>query len=196
MGLWLVQECRRQWELEGGAGDYEQLHRLAERARPDVALFDPDDESFLAPGDMPRRIADACRRLGQPAPDGPGEIVRSVLASLACRYRLTVEQLELLTGRAVDRIHVIGGGSRNRLLCRLTADVTGRPVLAGPVEATALGNVLVQAQAAGRLGSLAEIREVASASASPEVYEPQGAGAAGDEHYDRFLTVTRLRREP
>jgi rhamnulokinase len=187
MGLWLVQECRRQW----GTG-YDELHRLAAAARPDVPLFDPDDELFLAPGDMPARIADACRAVGQPAPADQGEIVRSVLVSLACKYRLVLARLEAVSGRRVDVIHVIGGGSQNRLLCQLTADLTGRPVLAGPVEATALGNVLVQARATGELGSLGEVRALAAATADPLVHEPAADRAAADATYERFLDVTGL----
>jgi rhamnulokinase len=114
-------------------------------------------------------------------------VTRSILTSLACKYRVVLERLERMSGRAVDVVHVIGGGSRNRLLCRLTADVCGRPVLAGPVEATSLGNVLVQARATGELGSPAEMREVAAASAAPEVYEP---GERLEDLYQRFLTVT------
>jgi rhamnulokinase len=182
MGLWLVQECHRHWDAS-----YEELHELAAQARPDVPLFDPDDERFLRPGDMPALIAAACTESGQPAPEGRGEIVRSVLTSLACKYRLVLERLELVTGREVEVIHVIGGGSRNGLLCRLTADLLGRPVLAGPVEATALGNVLMQARAVGELGSLVELRAVAAASAEPAVCEPEGDAEAV---YDRFLAVT------
>jgi rhamnulokinase len=184
MGLWIVQECRRCW---GDELSYDELHELAGAARPDVPLFDPDDDRFLAPGDMPARIAAACEALGQPRPDGPGEIVRSALVSLACKYRLVLDQLERASGVDVEAVHVIGGGSRNELLCRLTADLAGRPVLAGPVEATALGNVLVQARAVGELGSRAEMRAVAAASAEPAVHEP--AGDAG-ETYERFLSVT------
>jgi rhamnulokinase len=187
MGLWLIQECRRTWDA-----DYAELARLAAGARPDVALFDPDEDRFLAPPDMPAAIAAACRELGQRPPETRGEIVRSAVVSLACKYRLVLERLEQATGRSVECVHVIGGGARNGLLCRLTAEVTGRRVLAGPVEATALGNVLVQALAAGRLHSLAEIREVAAASAAPEVYEPSGDRGAGESDYRRFLAVTGL----
>ena len=113
--------------------------------------------------------------------------MRSALTSLACKYRLVLDRLELVTGRQVEVVHVIGGGARNELLCRLTADLLGRPVLAGPVEATALGNVLVQARAVGELGLLPELRAVAAASADPVVYEPTGdAGGV----YDTFLSVT------
>jgi rhamnulokinase len=182
MGLWLLQECRREWE----PCDYDELARLASDARDDVPLFDPDDEAFLQPGDMPRRIAEACRALGQQPPETRGELARSILVSLACKYRLVLERLCRVTGREVDVIHVIGGGARNELLCRLTADVAGVPVLAGPVEATALGNVLIQARACGELASLADVRAVAAASAAPIVYEPGDPAGA----YERFLAVT------
>jgi rhamnulokinase len=186
MGLWLLQECRRHWN----GPDYEELRRVAEAAPAAVPLFDPDDDGLIAPGEMPDRIAAACRAAGQPAPEGKGEMVRSILTSLACKYRVVLERLERMSGRTVDVVHVIGGGSRNALLCRLTADVLGRPVLAGPVEATALGNVLVQARATGELGSLAELREVAAASAAPVRYEPGADREAAEALFDRFLTVT------
>jgi rhamnulokinase len=182
MGLWLVQECAARWQAS-----YDELQELASAAREDVPLFDPDDDRLLRPGDMPARIAEACSALGQPKPADRGEIVRSILTSLACKYRLVLERLERVTGRTVDTVHVIGGGARNALLNRLTADLLGRPVLAGPVEATALGNVLVQARAVGELGSLAEMRTVAAASAEPTVYEPSQDGG---ETYQRFLSVT------
>jgi rhamnulokinase len=193
MGLWLVQECRREWAAEGGPSDYDEIARLAAEAPADVPLFDPDDDGFLAPGGMPARIADACRAAGQDAPATPGETVRSAVTSLACKYRLVLERLERVTGREVDVVHVIGGGARNRLLCELTADVLGRPVLAGPVEATAMGNVLVQARAAGELGSLGDLRAVATASADPETFEPRPERAAAEGTYERFLSVTGLR---
>ena len=126
MGLWLVQQCAARWDAS-----YEELAGLAVAARADVPLFDPDDEALLRPGDMPARIADACAALGQDRPDDRGEIVRSILTSLACKYRLVLERLEAVTGREVDVVHVIGGGVRNELLCALTADVLGRPVLPG-----------------------------------------------------------------
>ena len=164
MGMWLLEECRRAWS----DASYEELMQLAEEVEDDVPVFDPDDETFLGPGDMPARIAAAT---GIDAADR-GTMVRSIVVSLAHRYRWVLERLEAVSGRDVRRIHVIGGGARNALLCRLTADITGREVLAGPVEATALGNVLVQARAAGELGSLADMRAVAAASVSPIVYEP------------------------
>jgi rhamnulokinase len=192
MGLWLVQECRRQWEAEGGPSDYDEIYRLATEARDDVALFDPDADGFLAPGDMPARISAACRNSNQEPPSSPGAIVLAVLVSLACKYRLVLERLERATGREVDVVHVIGGGAQATLLCQLTADLVGRPVLAGPVEATALGNVLMQARAAGELGSLRDVRAAAAASTDPTVYEPNGARDAAEATYDRFLSVTGL----
>jgi rhamnulokinase len=188
MGLWLLQECRRAW---GDALSYAELVRLA-AAVPDadVAPFDPDDPALLAPGDMPARIAAAA---GLPRGAEPGVITRSVLASLACKYRLVLEQLERVSGRSAERLHVIGGGARNALLCRMTADVLGRPVIAGPAEATALGNLLVQAHGAGALASLDELHAVAAASATPVAYAPH---AGSDALYRRFLDRTRLAPVP
>ena len=163
MGLWLEQECARVWD----AG-FTELHEAARAVTGPVPTFDPDDERFLRGGDMPAMIAEACGR----AELTRGEIVRSIYVSLAEKYRLVLERLEAASGREVRTLHVIGGGAQNALLCQLTADVTGREVLAGPVEATALGNVLVQARASGELGSLADMRAVSAASFEPVHYEP------------------------
>jgi rhamnulokinase len=187
MGLWLEQECARVWDAAFG-----DLHALARAAPADVPLFDPDDEGFLRPGDMPARIAAACRRAGQREPRDHGETIRAIHVSLACKYRYVLERLEAVSGRDITSIHVIGGGARSELLCRLTADLTGRPLLVGPIEATALGNVLVQARAAGELASLAEMREVATASAAPVLHEPGANRDEADATYGRFLDVTGL----
>ena len=192
MGLWLVQECRRAWRDAGRDLDYDELHRAAREAPADVPLFDPDQPSLLRGGDMPTMIASACTAAGQQEPAGPGAVIRSILVSLACKYRLVLEQLQLVSGRRVEVVHVVGGGVRNTLLCQLTADVLGLPVLAGPEEATALGNVLVQARACGELSSLAEMRELVSRSVQVERYEPSTARAANEETYSRFLSVTGL----
>jgi rhamnulokinase len=170
MGLWLEQEVARGWDVS-----FEELHRMAGEAPADVPLFDPDDDAFLAPGDMPARIADACRRTGHREPAGRGEVIRSILTSLACKYRLVLERLEAVTDRDVRRVHVIGGGARNAMLCRLTADITGRDVLAGPVEATALGNLLVQARTLGAAsGDLAALRaRIRATSTRLHRYEPR-----------------------
>ena len=187
MGLWLVQECRRHWGV-----DYDELHRLAEEVDGDVALFDPDDDAFLAPDDMPAQVRAACQAAGQAPPQTQGEVVRAILTSLACKYRLVLERLIRVSGRRVDVVHMIGGGVRNELLCRLAADLLARPVLAGPVEATALGNVLMQARATGELGSLDEMRAVAAASAEPAVFEPAERREDAEAVYRRFLEVTGL----
>jgi rhamnulokinase len=191
MGLWLVQECRRVWRDKGSDRDYDELQTLAAQAPADVAVFDPDDDSLLHGGDMPARIAAVCAASGQTAPSGDGELVRSVLVSLACKYRLVCEQLEQVCERAIDTIHVVGGGARNELLCQLTADVCGREVVTGPVEATALGNVLVQALALGELDSLDDVRRVVARSVAPRRFEPRPS-SSGNETYQRFLETTGL----
>jgi rhamnulokinase len=192
MGMWLLEECRRDWAKGGDEASYDELLRVAEAARGEVALFDPDDDAFLAPGDMPARITTVCEELGQAPGYDPGSIVRSIFTSLACKYRWVLERLEAVSGREVRRIHVIGGGARNAMLCRLTAEFTGREVLAGPVEATALGNVLVQARGAGELGSLSDLRAVAAASADPVAVEPSSDRDGAEATYRRFLDLTGL----
>lgn len=190
MGLWLVQECRRVWRSQGRDRDYEELHALACRARADVPVFDPDDDSLLhAADDMPTRIAALCERGGERRPADEAELVRAILVSLACRYRWVLEQLESVSGRRIDVIHVVGGGARNALLCQLTADLLQRQVVAGPVEATGLGNILVQAMATGAVNGVAQAREVSARSTTVRRYAP-GVTTASPETYQRFLTAT------
>ena len=172
MGLWLVQECRRAFARDGRDVDYQTLTRQASQSPAFVSLVDPDDPSFLKPDCMPTAIRDFCRRTGQPEPSDDGALVRCALESLALKYRDVLEQIESLTGETSQVIHVVGGGSQNQLLNQFTADACGRPVVAGPVEATALGNVLVQARAAGALGSLADIRSVVANSSGPTTLNP------------------------
>lgn len=172
MGLWLLQECRRTWAGEGRDHSYEELTRLAEGARAAGPLVDPDHPAFLAPGDMPSRIRRFCEGTGQRPPEGPAAVARCVFESLALKYRYVIEQAKDLTGREVRTVHVVGGGSQNALLCQLTADAAGLPVVAGPVEATAVGNVMVQAFARGRVGSLEEIRAAVRRSFETTTYEP------------------------
>jgi rhamnulokinase len=186
MGLWLVQECRRAWERAGQAFSYDDLTRMAGAAPAFVSLVDPDDASFMLPPSMPAALADFCRRTGQPAPVEPGAVVRCALESLALRYRWVLERLEELLGRRLDTIHVVGGGSQNALLCQFTADACNRPVHAGPAEATALGNVLVQALGLGLVGSLAEAREVVRRSTQVQVFTPQNPDG-WQAPYERFL---------
>jgi rhamnulokinase len=188
MGLWLVQECRRTWERAGQAYGYDDLTRLAEAAPAFVSLVNPDDPGFILPASMPAALADFCRRTGQPAPVEPGAVVRCALESLALRYRWVLERLEELTGRRLEVVHVVGGGCQNGLLCQFTADACDRTVLAGPVEATAIGNVLVQALGLGLLGSLAEAREVVRRSFEVRTYAPQDSGR-WQGPYERFLAL-------
>ncbi len=170
MGLWPLQESLRHW----GTGDLPALLRQAAREPAFASVVDPDDPAFLAPGDMPARIAQACRRAGEPVPDTPAGVVRCILDSLALAHRRAIRQAQELSGRHVDVVHVVGGGARNELLCRLTADACGLPVLAGPVESTALGNILVQARAAGAVrGDLAALRALLRDTQHIVRYEPR-----------------------
>jgi rhamnulokinase len=177
MGLWLLQECRRAWERAGTTYSYEALIRLAEGAAPFISVVDPDDATFILPANMPAAIAAFCRKTGQAAPADAGATVRCALESLALRYRWVLEKLERLAGRKLETIHIVGGGCQNALLCQLTADACDRPVLAGPVEATALGNVLTQAVGLGSLGSLGDAREVVRRSFEVKTYGPRNPDA-------------------
>jgi rhamnulokinase len=188
MGLWLVQECRRAFEKAGTSLTYEQIVREAGTADPFGPIVDPDDTSFILPPSMPQALADFCRKSGQKPPEGVGPTVRCALESLALRYKWVLEKLEALTGQSLKVIHVVGGGCQNELLCQLTADCCGRPVVAGPVEATAAGNVLVQAVGTRLLGSLADGREVIRRSFGVKTYEPK-ADARWASHYARFLQL-------
>ena len=189
MGLWLVQECRRAWSAEGRDLSYHELTRAAEEAPGFGALVDPDDGRFLPPGDMPGRVAAFCRETGQPEPAGEGAVIRCLLESLALKYRWVLERLEEVLGRRLEPVHVVGGGIRNTLLCQLTADATGRPVVAGPAEATAVGNLLVQALGLGRLGSVEDIRAVVRASFEPRTFTPCGDDGRWEEAYGRFCRL-------
>jgi rhamnulokinase len=184
-GLWLVQECRRTWQGGGESISHEKLAQLA-AATPAAACFvDPDDARFANPGDMPRRIQAFCAETEQPVPQAMGEIARCALESLALKYRINLTKIERITGRPVSVVHMVGGGSRNQLLCQLTADVTGKPVVAGPAEATAIGNLMVQALAHGHVSSLQEVREIVARSSRLRRYEPEPA-AVWDDALERF----------
>src|SRR5262245_41226331 len=186
LGLWLVQECRRTGAAQGQDWSYAELTELAAQAAPLAAVVDPDHDDFLKPGDMPARIQAFCRRTSQSVPDSPAAIVRCALESLALKYRWILECLEAVTGRRLEPIHIIGGGTQNWLLNQLTADATGRTVVAGPAEATAAGNLLVQAITLGQIGSVVEARAVARRSFTPEVYTPVASGD-WDAAYRRLL---------
>jgi rhamnulokinase len=172
MGLWLLQESRRTWEVGRNSYSYDTLVSLAQESTPFVSLINPDDPAFLAPGDMPARIREYCARTGQPVPESIGAVVRCIFESLALKYHYVLRELTALTGKQVDVLHIVGGGSQNRLLCQMTADTTACTVMAGPVEATALGNAVVQLIALGDLGSLSDARTVVRESFLLEVYTP------------------------
>ncbi|GHJ47156.1 carbohydrate kinase [Catellatospora sp. TT07R-123] len=179
MGLWLLQESVRTWSASGTEIDLDALLRAAAGEPGLASVIDPDDPLFLPPGDMPARIRQACLRTGQPVPESPAALTRCILDSLALAHARTVRQAQQLSGQDVEVVHVVGGGARNALLCQLTADACGLPVLAGPVEATALGNTLVQARALGAVtGELAELRGLIRAHTSLAAYAPGGDARA------------------
>jgi rhamnulokinase len=186
-GLWLLQECRRHWAREGSDYSWDGLLDLAERAEPFRFVIDPDAPELLNPPDMPAAIRALCLKAGQEQPETVGAVVRCCLESLALRYRATLEDLQELVGHRLDVVRIVGGGSQNRLLCQMAADACGVPVVAGPVEATALGNLMVQAIATGDLDDLAAGRAAVAASVTLDTYEPRSGGA-----WDEMLV--RLRR--
>jgi rhamnulokinase len=189
MGLWLVQECRRSFARTGNDFSYDGLTHQAREAEPFRSLIDPDHASFLLPADMPTAITAFCKRTNQPVPTTPGQFARCCFESLAMKYRDVLNRMESLTGRRFGILHVVGGGCQNELLNQFTADAIGRPVVAGPVEATAMGNVMMQARGLGLVSSLEEIREVVRSSCEFATYEPKDAGA-WDEQAKRFARVT------
>ncbi len=179
MGLWMLQCCRQSWAARGREFDYQELMELAERESSFSHLIDPDDEAFLCPSDMPLAIDQFCAKTHQPAPATPGAYVRTILESLALKYRVVIRNIEYLTGQQIRQVRVIGGGSKNSLLNQLTADATGKKVLAGPAEATALGNAGIQILATGAASSLQEVREIIDRSFPTEMFEPCGTGIWG-----------------
>ena len=171
-GLWLIQECRREWQRGGEKLSYEELARMAAAAPPSPVRIDPTDPEFVAPGGLPDRWLAACQRAGGPAPASRGELVRCILESLATTHAAFVESAARVTGRSIERLHVVGGGSRHELLLQLMADALGRTVLAGPVEATALGSLLLQAHAMGRLPDRASVRGIVRENTTLREYLP------------------------
>jgi len=183
-GLWLVQQCRQAWAGEK-LHSYEELMEYAAEAGGFDSIIEPDHPDFVNPPDMPAAIQEFCRQTGQLAPEGMGDTLRCVLVSLALKYRLVLDQLRRVYPHPINRVHVIGGGSRNELLCQLTADATGLPVLAGPAEATVIGNLLVQAMGLGYLTSLQQLREVVRSSFELKRYEPRDT-AGWESAYQRL----------
>jgi rhamnulokinase len=190
-GLWLVQECRRAWNMAGANLDWEAISQLSAAATPLQSFVNPDAAAFSAPGDMPEAVREFCRKTGQTAPADKGAVVRCILESLALKFRQVLRMCEELNERQIDTIHIIGGGTKNRQLCQFAADACGRRIVAGPVEATATGNIMLQAVSSGDVGSIAEARDVIRRSFHVEEYVPQNS-SAWDESYERFLKVASV----
>jgi rhamnulokinase len=190
-GLWLVEECRRAWAQNGSEYSFAQLVELAKAATAFVSFIEPNEPAFADPGDMPARVRAFCGHTGQPEPADPGAVVRCILESLALKHAQTIDLLAAVSGAEPREIHVVGGGARNELLCHWTANAAGLPVVAGPEEATLIGNLLVQAISHGDIGSLAEARDVVRSSFPSTTYEPQD-DAGWQEARDRFARAVAL----
>ena len=189
MGLWIIQECKREWDRRSDDVDFAELVEMAMGAPAFKAIIDVDDPCFMAPGDMPHRIQGYCELTGQPVPQGRGEISRVVYESLALKYRWAVERLEGMLDRPVKVLHIVGGGSKNGLLNKFTAEAIKRPVVAGPGEGTVIGNLLIQAKALGAIGDIPELRGVVEASFPTRTFVPETDGAAWDAAYARYLKL-------
>ena len=187
-GLWLIQECKRIWAREHLDYGFDKIMLMAEEAPPFKMFIDPDDPAFMAPYNMPQAIRDTCIRTGQPAPSSVGETARCIFESLALKYRVVLDQLVSLRGKPLSMLHMVGGGIKNTLLCQFTANAVGLPTIAGPIEATAIGNLLVQAMAHGAISDLAQLREVVRASFPIITYEPRDPNAWCDA-YERFKAL-------
>jgi rhamnulokinase len=184
-GMWLVQECRRVWNLGGRNWGWEDLNQLSALAKPLASFINPDAADFLAPENMPQAIVDYCRKTGQTVPENEGAILRCALDSVAMRFRQVLGMCEELAGGRLDTIHIVGGGTKNKQLCQAAADACGRRVVAGPVEATAIGNLMMQAVACGDVASIAEAREVIRRSFDVDEYTPRNT-SAWDDAFGRY----------
>jgi rhamnulokinase len=189
-GLWLVQQCRAVWQREGREYDWNQLTQMAQAAKPLAALIDPDDPRFVAPENMPAAIRAFCRETGQAVPETDGAVIRCALESLALRYRMVIGWLEQLNGGPLETIHIVGGGTQNLLLCQMAADACNRRVVTGPIEATAIGNLMMQAVSNGDVASIAEAREVIRNSFAVHEYVPTTPDP-WREAYERFTKIVQ-----
>ncbi len=187
-GLWIVQQCRKTWQQQGKTYSYDEMVKLAEQAQPLKSIFNPNDERFSEPGDHPDLIRSFCRESNQSVPQSDGEIIRCALESLALAYREVIENLKIVTGKQLDILHIVGGGSRNRLLNQMTANATGLPVQAGPVEATVIGNALVQLISLGEIDNLDDGRELVSQQKEIESYKP-AEQTAWNEAYKKYKAL-------
>ena len=186
MGLWLMQECRRQWQREGVELSYPEMTDMAQKAEPFARHIEVDYSGFLAPGDMPERINSYLAETGQKTIDDKGQMMRVILESLALKYRVVMERLEDITGQTIECLHIVGGGIQNELLCQFTANAIGKKVVAGPIEATASGNLLIQAKAAGQIKTLAELRKIVRNSFELKEYKPQEASLWEEQYKNRY----------
>jgi rhamnulokinase len=188
MGLWIIQECKRSWDKEGKSFSFDELTLLAEQSKPFQSMMDPDDLMFLNPAHMPKQIQQYCAETQQLVPQNEGEIIRTVVESLALKYRLTLERTEQLTDQRFNGLHMVGGGINNKLLCQFTANAIGRQVWAGPVEASAIGNLVVQYIALGQITDLKEARAIIKQSFPLQTYEPQQR-ESWEEAYASFRSL-------
>ena len=190
VGLWLIQESRRHWNKGGKKLEFSELEKLALAAPPFVSLINPDDPRFLSPDDMPKKIADFCRETGQPEPASIGACVRCIYESLALFYRCTLRHTERLVGKKIERLHIVGGGSKDATLNQFTANALKIPVLAGPTECAALGNILVQAIALGHVESHAAAREIVRNSFELKTFTPQDSAQwdAAAARFEKLLS--------
>ena len=190
MGLWLIQESRRQWEREGQSLSFADLEKQARAAEPFTCFIDPDYESFQTPGNMPEKIREYCRKTNQTVPESVGAVIRCIAESLVFRYRDTIEGMEAVTGKTYPEIHIVGGGIKDTMICQFTSNATKRVVEAGPVEATSIGNVMVQAMACGAIANLADGRKAVKNSFDIARYEPQDS-PAWDAAYEEWKKIVK-----
>jgi len=193
MGMWLIQRCKKSFENQGKQYTYDELEKVAEKALPLRSIVDPEDSRFLNPTDMPTAFAEYCRETGQPVPTTEGELMRCARESLALKYRETMLALNDLTGEKIEVLHIVGGGSKSKLLNQMTADLCGIPVVTGPVEGTVIGNLLTQARADGEISSLSELREAVRASSDVETFEPSKY-SIWDKGIVKFEELKKLRK--
>ncbi|MCK3684951.1 rhamnulokinase [Maribellus sp. YY47] len=187
MGMWLIQECKRIWDEEKEM-EWQEIVDMCQETEHFKCLINPDDPMFLNPGNMPKAIQEFCKKTGQPVPESKGEVARCIYDSLVLKYKYTLRQIESVTGNKIEKLHIIGGGARNEMLSQLTADAIRIPVLAGPTEATAIGNLMIQAKALGEVSSLKEIRKIVKNSFEPQEYLPTER-LDWDLAYEKFLKV-------
>lgn len=190
MGMWLIQECKRHWERKGTPYSYDELDKMAQESQPFYCFINPDDESFVAPGNMPYKIREYCKKTGQNIPETDAQVIRCIYDSLALRYKLVFENIEKIKKQKLDVLHIVGGGIKNKPLCQMTADAIGKKVITGPIEATSMGNIMVQALGLGIVKSLDEIREIVKNSTHITEYKPQ-QNLNWSEAYERYLKVTK-----